>query len=258
MSGSGTTSTIALVPATFLLLLATGPAASAQAQLPERRTISVNGSAEIRVVPNEVLLTVGVETNAMDITTARAENERRIKAVVDAARQVGVAAEHLRTDYLDIQPRYEDSSSRQRFLGYFARRSLVITLRDISRFEELLAGVLTGGANYVHGIEFRTTDLRKHRDAARERALLAAREKATAMAAVMGIALGAPVSITEGYSGWSSPYSSWWGPRGGGWSAQNVTQDSGRGASDEALVPGQISVMATVTVTFEINPARTP
>lgn len=199
-------------PAAALLTILIAVPAAAQATA--SRAITVNGTAEVKVPPNEVILTVGVETDSLDIVKARAANDQRVTAIVEAARTHAVASEHVKTDFLDIQPRYNDSARRE-FLGYFARRSLVITLRDVSKFEPLLSSVLTAGANYVHGIDFRTTDLRKHRDAARAMALTAAREKAEAMAATLNVSLGAPVTIHEGHSGWWSPYSSWWGTRGG-------------------------------------------
>ena len=243
-----------LVP--VLALVAGSPAA---AQAPPARTISVNGNAEVRVAPNEVILTVGVDTTDLDIARARAENDSRVKAIVAAAAANGVAAAQVKSDFLDIQPRYKDDYARRDFLGYFARRSLAITLRDVSKFEGLLSSVLTAGANYVHGIEFRTTDLRTHRDAARAAALTAAREKAEAMAGTLGLTLGPAQSIQEGYSGWWSPYSSWWGSRNGGTTAQNVIQESGRsrgGPGEDVLAPGQISVSSSVSVTFELGPRR--
>jgi uncharacterized protein YggE len=243
-----------ILPA-FILLCVTS---SASAQVPGGRTISVNGNAEVRIAPDEVILSVGVETDSKDIAVARSENDSRVKAIVEALRRQGVSADHVKTEFLDLQPRYRDYEVRRDFLGYFARRSLVVTIRDVSTFESMLSSVLGAGANYVHGIEFRTTELRKHRDEARRLALVAAREKAQAMAATMKVSLGDPVSIQEGYSGWSSPFSSWWGPRYGGQMVQNVVQGGGgRGAdADDALVPGQISVTATVNVTFELAPPR--
>ena len=243
-----------LVLVTIVLALAAG---AASAQTPPPRTIAVNGNAEIRVAPDEVILTLGVETNALDIAAARADNDRRVKAVVQAARAQGVPAELVKTDFLDIQPHYRDDDARRGFLGYVVRRSLVITVRDVPKFEPLLSAVLAAGANYVHGIEFRTTELRKHRDEARRLALKAAREKADAMAAALGATVGAPLTIQEGYSGWSSPYGTWWGARYGAMMSQNVVQEGARGgASDEAMVPGQISVTATVSVTFELSAAK--
>ena len=230
---------------------------SASAQNAIQRTITVTGQAEIKVAPDEVLLSIGVETDNMDIARARADNDAKIKAIVAAATAQGIRSEHIKTEFLDIQPRYRDEYERRTFLGYFARRSLAITLRDPSKFESVLSAVLTAGANYVHGIDFRTTELRKHRDDARRQAIQAAREKAADMAAALSVGLGGPVNVNEQYSGWWSPYSSWWGGRGSGMMAQNVMQDRRAGGmGDDSLVPGQISVTATVSITFELASAR--
>jgi uncharacterized protein len=241
----------------LLVLAVCSAVVPASAQSTVQRTIMVNGQAEIRVAPDEVLLSVGVETDNTDIVRARSDNDARIKAIVAAATKQGIRAEHVKTEFLDIQPRYREENERRIFLGYFARRSLTITLRDPAKFEALLSDVLTAGANYVHGIDFRTTELRKHRDDARRQAIQAAREKAADMAAALSVSLGAPVNISEQYSGWWSPYSSWWGNRGGGMMFQNVMQDRrGAGTGDDTLVPGQISVSATVSVTFELASVR--
>jgi len=237
-----------LMIATLLYVL---PATTASAQAPQPRTIFVTGNAEIRVAPDEVQLTVGVETNAMAVDAARSTSETRVKAIVQAARDQGVPADHVRSEFLNIEPRYDG----RQFLGFNARRSLTITLRDIARFEPLLSGVLAAGATHIHGVDFRTTRLREHRDEARRLALVAARDKAAAMAAAFNTTLGDPVSIQEGSSGWWSPYSTWWGSR-GGMMVQNVMQSAGGGSGappDDALVPGQIAVSASVNVTFELG-----
>ncbi|MBA2303276.1 MAG: SIMPL domain-containing protein [Acidobacteria bacterium] len=243
----------ALLPLVLILSSAAAPAA-AQALA---RTITVNGQAEIKVSPDEVLLSIGVETDSMDIARARADNDVRVKAIVDAATRIGVGTEHVKTEFLDIQARYKEAYEKWTFLGYFARRSLAITVRDVFHFEPLLSAILTAGANYVHGIDFRTTELRKHRDAARASTIRAAREKATDMAAALGVSIGAPVNVQEGHVGWWSPYSSWWGGRGNGQMVQNVMQERGSsGASEDALIPGQTSVSATVSMTFELAALR--
>jgi uncharacterized protein len=243
-----------VLPASLVLCATTAVAA----QTPPARTISVSGSAEIKVVPDEVILSVGVETDSKDIAVARSENDARIKAISEAVQAQGVPANLVKADFLDLQPRYRNYPTREDFLGYFARRSVVITIRDVAKFESTLSAVLAAGANYVHGIDFRTTELRKHRDAARRMALAAAREKADAMAAALNATIGDPISIQEGYSGWWSPYSSWWGQRYGGQLVQNVVQEGGgrAGGADDALVPGQISVTASVNVSFELGRSR--
>ena len=219
------------------------------------RSITVNGNAEVRVVPDEVVLTVGVESLAPDIAAAKADNDRRVTAMTEVARSLGVSRERIATEYLGIEPLYEDGYAHTDFRGYLARKTVVITLRNIDRFEELLSSLLAAGVNYVHGIDFRTTELRRHRDEARALALKAAREKAEAMATELGEAVGRPLSIQEGYGGWWSSYGSWWGQSMRGPMSQNVVQNAGPGPQDMEgpTLPGQISVTASVTVTFELG-----
>ena len=138
------------------------------------RTISVAGEAEVRVVPDEVVLTIGIETTHKDLDAAKEENDARIAQVFAVAQAHEVEAKHIQTDYVSIEPRYHDSYEKRGFIGYFVRRNVVITLRDLDRFEPLLADLLKGGANYVHGIQFRTTQLRRYRDQARDLAAEAA------------------------------------------------------------------------------------
>lgn len=218
------------------------------------RTISVTGEAEVKVVPNEVVLSIGVEVSDRELRAAREESERRVEKIVSVTREHGVAPGDVSTDYLNVEPRYQDGYAQSDFLGYWVRRALVINLRDISRFESLLEGVLTAGANYVHGVEFRTTALRTHRDEARALAIRAAREKAQALAAELGQRIGRPTAIEEHGTQWWSGYGAWWGGRFGSAAMQNVSQSIGGESlsSSSTLTPGQISVTARVGVTFEL------
>jgi uncharacterized protein YggE len=223
------------------------------AEAGDSRTVTVNGDAEIRVVPDEVVLTVGVETFNLDLTSAKAENDARVTGVIDATEKHGVPRERVRTEYLSVEPHYDQQWERRKFLGYLVRKTVVIRLREIDEFEPLLSSILVAGANYVHGIDFRTTELRKHRDHARALAIDAAREKAEALAKQLGEDLGRVRSIQEGHSGWWSWYGSWWGSRSSGMS-QNVIQNAppSGGGAEGPTSPGQIAVNARVTVTFEL------
>jgi uncharacterized protein YggE len=219
----------------------------------ELHLISVAGEAEVRVVPDEVILTLGVETWDKDLGLARRQNDQVVARVLALADQFGIAPEHVQTDYVGIEPRYRNGYYEERdFIGYFVHKSIVITIRDLSQFEDLLAAALDSGANYVHGIQFRTTELRTHRDEARALAIQAAQEKAQAMASELGQGIGEPYRIEEIQSGWGSAYNAWWGSRGGSAMSQNVIQeiDAGSLLTEGSLAPGQISVSAKVSVSF--------
>ena len=82
-------------------------------------------------------------------------------------------------------------------VGYTASQTIAITLKDLSEYEDLLTDLLDAGVEYVHGVNFETSELRKHRDEAREMAVEAAKEKATALADQLGQSLGEPAEIVE-------------------------------------------------------------
>ncbi|MCP3986832.1 MAG: SIMPL domain-containing protein [bacterium] len=62
------------------------------------------------------------------------------------------------------------------------RQTIVVTVVAMDGLEDVLSSALEAGANQVHGIEFRSSNPRKHMDEARNQALDAATEKAKAMA----------------------------------------------------------------------------
>ena len=133
----------------------------------------------------------------------------------------------------------------------------VITLRDISKFDDVLSGAIDSGANVVQGVQFLTSDLRKYRDQARDLAIKAAREKADALAAALGQKAGKAVTISEQRNSWFSYYGSWWG-QSGGLQSQNVVQNAQSGGGEDlgegdTTAPGQIRVTASVAVTFELT-----
>ena len=242
-----------------LALLAVFPLAGAKMSnnapiAAEPGVISVSGEAEVRIMPDEVILRLGVETSDKNLAKAKQLNDQIVTRVQAVAKRYNIPSGHVQTDYLNIEPRYNDGYTQREFVGYFVHKTVVITLRDLTKFEDVLSGLLESGVNYVHGIEFRTTDLRKYRDEARELALQAAREKATDMAATLDQELGEPRSIQEEANSWWSGYGSgWWGRWGG--MTQNVIQEVGGdyASFDSSLAPGQISVTARVAVSFAMT-----
>ena len=216
------------------------------------RLVTVNGHAEIRVVPDEVIVSLGVETRNVDLSRAKSENDARVEAVIEAVEALEIPRKHIKTEYVRIEPVYE-TMRKLRLEFYRVRKTMVITLREIDKFESLLSAALEAGANHVHGVDFRTTELRKHRDDARALAIQAAREKAEALAAELGVSIGSVHTIQEGYARSWSGYGSWWGGFRGGMT-QNVIQSAGPSDGEGGpTVPGQIAIDARVTVSFELD-----
>jgi len=76
------------------------------------------------------------------------------------------------------------------------------------------------------------------------------------MAAVLGQSVGAPMQVNESHSGWWYP-SSWrgWGYGGGQAMSQNVMQNAPAdpGETGDTIALGEISIRASVGVTFELK-----
>lgn len=228
---------------------------------PPHRQITVTGEAEVRVVPDQVILTLGVESNQKTLRAARQHNEAAVRALLAMIESAGIPRRDVQTDHISLEPRYESQRYEQRTLvGFTLRRNIVITLRDVARFDNLIGDAVGAGVNQVHGIQFRTSELRKHRDQARALAIQAAREKASAMAGGLGMQLGRPSSIVENHSGWSSSYGAWWGGSRYSQMTQNVMQqapqEGGNSPTGDTIAPGTIAVSARVTVVFDLVDAR--
>ena len=206
------------------------------------RTITVKGQSEIRIVPDQAILNIGVVIFKMDLGEAKEEHDRIVLAVLAAANKAGVSTDHLKTNYLQIQPKHRETGAERIFLGYDVRQSISTTVTDIERVDDILSSVLEAGANQVNGVEFRTSELRKHKDEARSLALDAAKEKAEAMGKQLGQRIGRPISITEESDFRISP------------SLSNTMRISGAGTGggEGTMVAGRIVIFAKVSVKFEL------
>jgi uncharacterized protein YggE len=232
------------------------PLSPASAQTPSGPPrISVSGSAEVKVPPDEVYLRVGVETRHESIEEAKRQNDERISKALSFLKGTDIKPKDIQTDFISIEPIFDDHVSQTKPVAYIARKSIEIKLTKVDTFEKILAGLLTNGVNNVHGIDFRTSELRKHRDTARAMAVRAAKEKADALASELGVKRGKAYSINANeWGGWWSSGNSW-GNRYSGM-FQNAVQNAGSAPTESeegALSIGQISVSASVNVSFLIE-----
>lgn len=223
------------------------------AQSSGHRTINVTGEAEVRAVPDEAVFNFGIVTfDSTDIDRARQDNDRRLTDLLALVRRLGIDDKFVQTDFLSIEPRYEYETEgwrrKEYLIGYATTRNLSVTLRDLTKFEALLAGALKLGVDRVGQAELRTTQMRKYRDEARAQAIRAAREKAAALAAELGAKVGRPILIDESPM-WDQP---WMGSS--RVMLQNSVSDAtGEGAASATMALGQIRLNARVRVMFELE-----
>ena len=217
--------------------------------------LNVTGDAAVNVVPDRVRLVLGVESRNNDLRQAKAENDAGIRKVIAAARALKIAPEDIQTDYIQVDMSYDDGGT---IIAYYkVTKDVQILLRNVEQFEELLSQVLLAGANHIYDVEFSTSELRKHRDAARALALKAAQEKANDLAAAAGLRVVGPPTAVHAYSyGGGTSYGR--GRSGAYGAAQNVVQIAAAGSdgvgADGTVALGRISVTASVSMTFQLQP----
>lgn len=222
-------------------------------------TIAVSGAAEIRVVPDEVLLRFSVEGREANLDAAVNACDTGTAAVLAFIRESGVEEKDVQSDFIAIRPQFPvDRGVESLVPSHFqAIRGFAVRLRDVAQFDTLLEGILKSGAQRVDDVEFRTTALRKHRDLARQQAIRAAREKAMALAGELDAKVGRPYSIQESSGGGVRNGSS--GHRDHFAGSQNVVHDAGpigvaaEGETEQKLAAGMISVVSRVHVVFMLE-----
>ena len=225
--------------------------AFAQSSFVGTNALQITGDAAILVVPDRVRLFLGVESRHKDLRAAKTDNDAAVRKVIEAARALNVAAGNIQTDYIQVGMSYESNNATV-VDHYTVTKDLQILLTNVPQFEDLLSQVLLAGANHIYDVEFSTSELRTHRDAARAMAIKAAQDKANALAAAAGLRVITPPLSVSAYSyGGGSAYGR--GRSRGYGQAQNVAQASGGDGigADGTVALGKISVTANVSMTFQ-------
>jgi uncharacterized protein YggE len=217
------------------------------------RTIQVSGSATVKVIPDLVTIQLGVTSNATTPQGVYDQNTAAMKRTVAAIRALGVAEKDISTDYYIIQPIYQNYDSLD-IKGYRIHNTVIVNLKDVSKVSQVLAAALTAGANEVVEVQFKTSQLRQHRDEARELAMQAAQEKARDLARAANAQPGCVLNIDEntwsyyGYPWQSGRYQMM---------TQNVVQNAAGSdqppSEDGPISLGQIAVQAEVQVRFRLK-----
>ncbi|HEY0726063.1 MAG TPA: SIMPL domain-containing protein [Pyrinomonadaceae bacterium] len=246
---------------TILILVLLCSAFSAHAQETDKLSmITVSGAAEMLIAPDEAVFSIDVTKTNKDLPTAKRLNDESVGKILELTRRFSIPPQNVQTAQITVDMKYEsirdaktkiyseegDEIGKRVFKGYEVSKTVTVKLTDLSRFEGFFAEVLQTGATAVNSVRFETSRLRENKDKAREMAMKAAKEKATAMAAAIGQNIGRAIKITEGTVG---------GPGLMNYAAtSNSIGTTGR--FTESLVtfaPGAIKIEAQVTVSFQLN-----
>ncbi len=157
--------------------------------------ISVFGSALLRVEPDIVSLNFAVSRLQEHPREAFEEVRKAAQAVRRYLEQAKVG--EVSASRLNITQAYRYANGEQKFIGYTARMSFHVLLRQLERMEEILVGIVDAGVNEITSVEFQTTRLKEIRAEARRRAVEAAQAKAENYCTAAHVALGPIIHIED-------------------------------------------------------------
>jgi uncharacterized protein YggE len=166
--------------------------------------ITVTGTGTVTGVPNQLILSIGVQVKAASVSTALSNANQAVSRVTGALRDRGVAAADIQTADLYIQPDLRGAAQTPN--GYTVSESVTATLRQVSSAGGQIDAAVRAGGNSVtvNGISLNLTDTSSLLASARKAAVANARTKAAQYAAALGQPLGPVVSITDSDGG--GPY----------------------------------------------------
>jgi len=192
---------VAAIAATTLLT------APALAQIVPPAAISVTGEATVSAPPDMAQIDGGVTSEAKTAREASDANNTAMGKVLLALKGAGIEEKDVQTSRLSLQPQIGSKSTGPSVIvGYRASNRVTIRLREVTKVAGVIDTLVGAGANDIGGINFTVSNASKLLDEAREQALADARRKAEIYAKAAGVALGAPLSISEESSPGPTPF----------------------------------------------------
>lgn len=246
----------------LILTLCFGSFAVAQ-DVDKMTTITVTGTAEVQVAPDEVVFTLDVEKTDKDLEIAKRLNDESVSKILELTRRFSVLPQNVKTDAIAVEMKYQivrdpkvkiydedgDETGKRIFRGYEVSKTVTVKLTDISRFEAFFAEVLKTGITKVRNVSFETSKFRENRVQAREMAMKVAREKAVSMATAINQTIGKAVLIQEGIATNGVGISA----NGNRGRSNNFSIGDGLESISTTFAPGAIKVEASVTISFLLN-----
>ena len=210
-------------------------------------TITVSGRGVIKIAPDMVTIRFGVVTDNLLPDQARALNALASAEAMNAVRAMGINEEHIQLASLRLTPKREYDPERRIYIesGFEASRDVVVKVMNLDILPDLVAKLVSKGANRIHSIQYGLDDRDQVELQAYAKAAHRAREKAGVMAKTLGSVVGNVVQINE--QGVSVPR-----PVVMRMEAAMDISSAGKAVQADAFAGGEIEVSASLTVVFTL------
>ncbi|MEZ7495606.1 SIMPL domain-containing protein [Leeuwenhoekiella aequorea] len=222
---------------TILILAITAMTTLAHAQQIEP-TVGVTGEGKVIVVPDEVTISLGVQTQGKDAAAVKSENDKAVDKVLDFLLKKNIPQNQVQTEYVSLNKNYDYNT---KVYNYNASQTISVKLKDLSKYDEIMSGLVASGINSINGVNFGSSKMDTYEAEARKKAVTNAKMKAQEYAGVLGQKIGKAVQIAE--QGTNTPQ-----PQPMYKMAMSESMDS----SQRTLAPGEMTISSKIQITFQL------
>ena len=220
------------------LLLMTMSYAQEQKQVP---MVNVSGEGKLKVAPDQASISISIETKGTKVADVKQENDKKMDAVLKFIKKSNIATEDFQTQRVSLNPNYDGDKKKY---NYVATQTVQILLKDLSKYDVLMEGLVNEGINRIDNVEFKSSKITQLQSDARKLAIKDAKAKAEDFVSVLGQKVGKAILIQDNSQGYHPQ------PRIYSMKASMAMDES---ASKETLAIGEIEITANVNVSFSLE-----
>lgn len=200
--------------------------------------INVSGEGKVKVVPDQASIAVTVETKGNNAKDVKKQNDEKIEAVLKFIKKMNLALADYKTQRVSLNPQYDYEKKKH---SYNATQTIEILLKDLSKYDELMEGLVDEGINRIDNVTFQSSKLAQYQSEARKLAMKEAKLKAEDYVSVLGQKIGRAMTISDNSQTYSPQ------PM---YASMKTMEMSDTRAPRETLAVGEINITANVTVSF--------
>ncbi len=230
------------------LLVLPRPAHADENSIPR---VTVYGTATTEVVPDQMIWWLRVETRGRALDAVAGDHAKSVEKLLAFLKESKVDPKALQTAQMQFSENWDYASNSRILNGYIASTEVSFKTTDFAGYGALWLGLAQMPAVSVQNVDYNHTKRIEFQNQTREKAILAAKEKAMVSAKALGVEIGAPLLLEEdvGFAEYNQIL-------GRDNNLRNVinTASIGDGGQEaqSSLAPGMIPIRVRVKASFQL------
>ena len=204
--------------------------------------VNVQGEGKIKVTPDQACVTISQETKGLTAIEVKKENDSKIDAILKFIKKMNIPQTDYLTQRVNLNPNYDYEKKQQE---YIASQTVSILLKDLSKYDILMDGLIKAGVNKIDNVDFKTSKLVQLQSDARKLAIKDAKLKAEDFVSVLGQKIGRAYTISDNSQNFN--------PQPVMYASIKSTMNDASGAPIQTLAAGEIEVLVNVSVSFVLE-----